>query len=231
MTAARAAVRIVEVVRATGPTDERHLEHARQRRIGGEHRDRHGLEVLRGLLVGGDHDVRQLEHRRHLLHGDTVKARSTASAGRVGVLPAEAARRARLDQVRAEFGDLALEVTLGLSVSPTAAMIAATPIVGPSSSSTVRTLRANRPLMATRTRSRIAAHAGHHPSDRRVDDRCRRASTPCDARHRRHRGVVGHEHDGPFRRLEARRRSPSRSSAFVESSAPVGSSPSRISVR
>ena len=84
----------------------------------------------------------------------TVWARSTASAGRVG------SDEPKLDAAVASIrlvpssATLRLRSPLAESVRPTAAMIAATPIIGPSSSSAVRILRATRPEKATPTRSR-----------------------------------------------------------------------------
>ena len=58
----------------------------------------------------------------------------------------------------------ALRSPFAESVSPTEAMIAATPIIGPRSKSKVRTLRANNPLKATRRRSlKVLMAVKSHP--------------------------------------------------------------------
>ena len=92
---------------------QRDLQHPRQQHVGGEHRYRHCLELLARLLVGGDDDVRKFEHRRHGIDGYHGSCPVDRILGQNRILRAEGACRRRLDEVGAQLGHLALEVTLG----------------------------------------------------------------------------------------------------------------------
>ena len=84
----------------------------------------------------------------------TVSARSTTSTGRVGSCPPNELDADASTRLVPSSATLAFRSPLAESVRPTAAMMAATPIIGPSRSNRVRTLRASSPTIATRTRSR-----------------------------------------------------------------------------
>src|SRR5579862_7345537 len=138
----------------------------------------------------------------------TAVTRRTASAGNVGfcwpkVPPASASMR-----VVPSWLSLAFRSPLALSVSPTAPTMAATPTMGPSMISSVRTLRAVRPAQATARRSRslltrcaprarspdqLLALVADHPA---VAHRHDAVGAAGDAE------VVGHHHDRPVLRLE-----------------------------
>ena len=83
----------------------------------------------------------------------TVNARSTASVGRVGFCPPNELEAAASIRLVPSFETFCFRSPFAESVSPTDAIIAATPIIGPRSSKSVRTLRASNPVRATRTRS------------------------------------------------------------------------------
>ena len=114
----------------------------------------------------------------------TLRARSSTSSGSVGSWPPNALDAETSMRLVPSLLTFALRSPLALSVRPTAAMMAATPIIGPSNSNSVRTLRAKRPVSETIRRSLNVFIA---PLSCR--SRCdRRASIPYETQHRPLRG-------------------------------------------
>ena len=102
----------VEVVEPT-TRHQSDLEYFWKGPIGGQYRNRDGVELLERLRVGSDEDVRQLTDRTHRFDGRDVESTFDGIDREGRRTLSEGTRRRRLDEVGPQFGDLGFQVAFG----------------------------------------------------------------------------------------------------------------------